>query len=575
MIPYEPTLSPATQRPQTPALPKTQDVEAAAGRVLEAGERPIIKDNYEQRMDVFAKEMNGQTREFQAQLISEILERDPGAFESWLHGDRLNWMTRDGDISVQEQAEVYGGFAHAIDRGLLDAGKVDSTFVRDSHNPELIGQYLDKQNLNDRGGFENALKAFSGLEPGDMRSFINDPANAQAMQRFELAVQKHQDWFEGLAATQIVQTYSEAGPVIIDSEVKFSKEQLTAMRDAFLTDDKMHTNGELLLAYPDRAERNERVTQQYSQLSQGMADIVGRDNANWATFAQWASDEIGRNLEGNGGIALSEAAGGDPRFWLSEGNSVLVSDIGPAFQHFVDTFGGGKNRDMSFDQFWSSFESKFTGRELSYLDGNNDPQLDMKNAFKAYYESMQLKDREATVTDPQQLQQLQDRRGALMLYGNTLVGLQEQDIVDPQIDKGMSVPIAGTNPGGFAGWAIDFHLPNANGQGERRIDTDIDMPDSPDRVNFGDQTFVTADGKTITLGEAMKSRLNHLDGDPNNEDETNPANSGTDHWEDYSQRMGTIFHLFANYQRADGLFQDARTVFGSRAESLNNEPIIS
>ncbi|MGH8079297.1 MAG: hypothetical protein ACREP7_01900, partial [Lysobacter sp.] len=548
MIPYEPSVSPTYNPPPPPPPVNHNDVNAAATRVLDAGVRPIIKDNYEQRMDVFAKEMNGQTREYQAELINEVLKRDDGAFQSWLHADRLDWMTRDGDITQTERTEVYTAFSEGIDRGLIDASKVDLNFVKDSHDPALIGQYMGAQNLDDRKGFENALTAFSGLPAGDIRSFVESSGNQAMMQKFEQSVQHHQDWYENLTADFVVPGEM---PTIVEGKVEFSKDQLSAMREAFLLDDKLHTSGELLLAYPDRMERNERVTQQYFQLSNQMSDIVGKDNANWATFAQWASDEIGRNLDGGLGIALGDI-GGDPKYWLSVGNSMLISDIGPSFQHFVDTFGGGKNRDMSFEQFWSSFESKHADSNLTYVGAGKDPELDMKNAFKAYYDAMHLKDGEAAITDPTKLAQSQDQRAQLMLYGNSLVGLQEQYIVDHEISEGMNalgdLGISAVNPWGAGHPWIDFHLPGQGGHGERRIDTDLDMPNSPTRVNF-DQEFVTADGRKINLGDEMRTRLNGLDGNPNNEDETDPANSGTHHWEEYSQRMGTIYHLFANYQR--------------------------
>ena len=325
MIPYDPVSSPSVTTVQAQA-PDPKQVDSAADRVLDAGDRDFMKDNYEKRMDVFAKEISGQSREFQAELINTILDRDGGAFKSWMHSDRLNWMTSDGDISQHEKSEVYAAFAEGIDRGQIDAGKIDAGFVRGSQNPGLIGQYMDAQNLNDNGGFRRAMVAFSGLSSCEMQTFITNDANQALMQRFEKAVQGHQDWYESLVEDYTVA--SKGYSKVFEGEVEFSKEQLMAMRSAFLADDGLHTSGELLLAYPDRMERNERVTEQYHELSTGMSEILGKDNANWATFAQWASDEIGRNLDGTLGIALGEM-GGNPKYWLSVGNTMLSSDISP------------------------------------------------------------------------------------------------------------------------------------------------------------------------------------------------------------------------------------------------------
>lgn len=567
MIPYDPVSSPSVTTVQAQA-PDHKQVDSAADRVLDAGDRDFMKDNYEKRMDVFAKEISGQSREFQAELINTILDRDGGAFKSWMHSDRLNWMTSDGDISQHEKSEVYAAFAEGIDRGQIDAGKIDAGFVRGSQNPGLIGQYMDAQNLNDNSGFRRAMVAFSGLSSCEMQTFITNDANQALMQRFEKAVQGHQDWYESLVNDYVASGGGYAK--VYEGEVEFSKEQLISMRSAFLADDGLHTSGELLLAYPDRMERNERVTEQYHELSTGMSEILGKDNANWATFAQWASDEIGRNLDGTLGIALGEM-GGNPKYWLSVGNTMLSSDISPSFKHFVDTFGGGKNRDMSFEQFWSGFENKYAGRELTYTDGR-DTQLDMKNAFKAYYDSMKLKDGEAAITDPAQLADSKDHRGELMLYANSLIGLQEQDIINKDISNGMR-GFGIVNPGGFGEHWIDLHVPDRDGKGGREINLNLDMKNSDNRVNFDSgREFVTADGRTIKLGDEVRTRLNGLDGNPNNEDETDINNADTNHWESYSQRMGTIYHLFANSQRDGELFLDARDVFDSRAKDLNNNP---
>lgn len=565
----DPRPSIAASPPPAPAQRPDRDVNAAADRVMDAGERSFWKDDYEKRMDVFAQEMAQGNQAFRAQLTAKILERDDGAFDSWLQGDRLNSRLDSGHIHGHERAAVIDGFKGALEQGLVKPDRVGADFVRETHDSGLIASYMKTQNLNDRDGFNRALKAFSGVEAGAMSSFAGDPANKGLMRDFTLSTQQHQDWYESQTVDMLV--VNQYGfSTTHDAPVSFSKDQLSAMRTAFKADGLM-TNGELLLAYPDRLERNEQVTRQYKELSDGMAGIVGKDNANWASFAVSASDEIGRNLKGAVGIELSEAVGGDPRYWLSVGNSRLVSDIGPGFEYFVSTFKDGKNRDMSFDDFYKGFEEKWGGRGISYLDGKRDPELDMKNAFKAYYDAMKLNDREQmSPLSPAGRADLAEQRGKLMLYANTLVGLQEQEIVQPEIENGLSV-LGITNPGGSGAWGIDLHIPE--GKDGRKFDTDIDQSNTANRVNLGGGTFTTVDGKTIDLDRAIRDRLNGLDGDAGNEDEANVANSGTDHWESYSQRMGYIYHLFANQQRNPAMFNDPRDVFGTRAKELENEPL--
>lgn len=560
----------ATAQPGTVQQPNTQDVDAAADRVMKAGVRPFIKDNYEERMDKFAEEMAKGDSAFRAALLNKILEKDPGAFQSWLHGDRLNWMVKDQDITAAERDAVNNGMLTALTQDCrMQGGKLDADFVRESGAPKLIAAYIRAQNLDDREGFNRALKAFSGLPPQEMASFVNGSETRGTMQTFSLAVQKHQDWFEH-------QTMDMPNPrnwldPEVEAPVEFSKDQLSAMRLAFEQNDGLVDHGELLLAYPDRLERNEKVTDSYHDMSEEMAKIVGEDNASWLNFGQYASDEVGRNIDGTPGIAIGEAGMGNPKYWLSLGNTRLGSDIAPAFREFINTYGSG-NHDVSFEDFWKGLEQKWGGRGISYLDGNNDPNLDMKNAFKAYYDSMKLRDQEKLTTDPKQLADLSEKRANLMLYGNLLVGLQEQKLIQGDVENGMRVltPINGgiVDPAGMGGFGLDLHLPH-----DRRIDLDQNVGTSANRVNFDtDATFVTVDGKTINLGEAIHDRLKNLDGDPNNVDEYDVKNSDAAHWESYSDRMGTIYHIFSNEQRNPDLFIDPRDAFGSRAVALNNDP---
>ncbi|MCW7537116.1 hypothetical protein OOT46_04520 [Aquabacterium sp. A7-Y] len=558
--------------PELPPAPKKPDVQAAADRVMDAGERPIIKDNYEKRLDVFAQEMSQGDAQYQAELIDEILKRDPGAFDSWLKSNRVHDLTGEGLLTTQERDTIFRGMKAGIEGCRFNADEIPANFIRDSKDPALIASYMRRQNTEDRGGFERSLTAFSGVPADQMRSFIADPNNKTLVRDFTLSVQRHQDWYEN-QTLDLLQTVTTPGGVVShqhDAPVSFSKEQLAAMRDAFRDNDGLKTNGELLLAYPDRIERNEEVTRQYSQLSHDMADIVGKDNANWATFAVWASDEIGRNLEGGLGIELGEMGLGDPRHWLSVGNSKLISDIGPGFQHFTKVFSDPANRNMSFEDFWAGFEAEWGGRGISYLDGGQDTQLDMKNAFKAYHEAMQLRQQETDLGlkgpgHEQEIAALANRRGQLMLYANTLVGLQEQDIIQPEIEKGMQSG-AGLGPVNLWGagrhW-IDLHSP------DRTFHTNESFPVSGDRVKL-DATFTTVDGKTIRLNDALNDRLAGLRGD--DKDPSDPASAATGHWERYGERMTYIYHLFAEYQRDGTLFTDPRVAFDSRATELNNDP---
>jgi hypothetical protein len=552
---------------ETTAAP---DPEAAAERVMNAGERSIIKDDYEKRMDVLAEELSKGDAAYRQELIARVLDKDDGVFGSWLTAGRIESLAGSGRISAEEAQTIRDALGAGLESGRIAPERVPASFVAGTHDPALIASTMDSQNLQDGKGIERAVQAFAGLRAEDMGAFINDPAHSALMREFSTEVQRQQDRYENMTVGTL--NPNNWFDPYDDPPVKFSKEQLVAMREAFEQSDGLYTNGELLLAFPDRQERNEAVTQQYHDLSEGMAGIVGGDNANWATFAVWASDEIGRNLDSSLNRTAEMYGVGDPRYWLSKGNSKLISDIGPAFDHFVDTFGNGRNRDMSFDDYWKSFEAAYGGRGISYLDGHVGNADDMKNAFKAYYDAMKIEDR--IKEHPQQADTLDGRRDQLMLYANTLVGLQEQALVQTDIANGLTL-LGLENPWNVGGSFIDFHLPDAGG-GTRRLDTDNDLQTTGTSVSPLSESFTTWDGKTIDLGTELRTKLNNLDYDPSNEDESNIANSGVggsdEGWQQYGQRMGYIYHLFANYQRDPSLFQDPRDVVGSRAEPLDTEP---
>lgn len=429
----------------------------------------------------------------------------------------------------------------------------------ESKELEQLLNLIKQQDLNSPTGFSNALKAFSKLSPEAINSLGTDHAHQDALRPFYLAVQAHQDWFED--------SFTFIGPHIGDvgipapNRLQFSAEQQAAMRTAFKKDDGLITNGELLLAYQDRVGRNEVVTQQYYELSRQMAAIVGDDNANWATYAVWASNEIGIGLNDKLSNLGSQAALGDTSFWLSKGNSKLISDVGPAFQYFVETFGDGKNRQLSFEQFWTHFETARADRHISYVNGELDPQHvdhglsahdDMKNAFKAYYEAMQLADQkhtgQAKVGDDQ-------KRAQLMLLANSQVVFQEQKIPQEDIDHALQA-FGMTNPFGMLSIYTDMDVPTGKGKNMTKIHLDQDLDDTAQKIKDLNFDFILANGTQINAQDYLTQKLNGFDGNVNNENEANPANTGTRHWEEYSQRVGFIYHWAADEQQNPALFDN-------------------
>lgn len=453
------------------------------------------------------------------------------------------------------------------------AGTLSLDEVKSLADPGLVAGFIQVQNLDDFEGYKRAVTAFASLDAAGISALARE--HPQILQRFSLRVQAHQDWYEQLTIP-VMRLHSKGGRACtsVDSaDVKFNKEQLNAMREAFSYDDGLITNGELLLAYPDRVERNEKVTGQYHELSSGMAQIVGADYLNWCSLAVWASDGVGRVMVDPLAIAAGTVGFADLVFWFSHGNTTLASEMAPVFKHFIDTYGDG-SRGVSFEQFWQSLGDKYQGRGLSYLEGVSDPRgvdhsgadskLDVKNAFKAYYEAMLLNDKQnagqATPADKQ-------RRGQLMLYGNVLVGMQEQRTLQRDLENSLKV-LNITNPRGGLARKMDVHIPSG------KLDLDRNVPNEPAGLTDLDASFTTVDGRQINLGTELVGRLNALDGDssPGDENEGLRIHTATSHWERFDERIPWIFHFFAAYHTDPSLLQDPRENWGSRAEALDTQP---
>jgi len=86
---------------------------------------------------------------------------------------------------------------------------------------------------------------------------------------------------------------------------------------------------------------------------------------------------------------------------------------------------------MPFHHFWKGLGDKWGGRATSSLAGDNDKNINMKSPFRAYFDSKNLYEKQQASTDPNQIMDLKEQRSGLMLYGNLLVGLQEQKLTFP------------------------------------------------------------------------------------------------------------------------------------------------
>ena len=204
-------------------------------------------------------------------------------------------------------------------------------------------------------------------------------------------------------------------------------------------------------AMTDPVERNLAITQGYHDLSDAMGTLVGKENANWATFGTWASKQAGASIRqedmpkvfvdalkagGVMGEAMSKVddalrklglptlplgdiakAGSDALNNVSkaiaDGNQLVFQEVGTEFARFVETFQGDTKPDPAKLQ--------------KYLDGFPQDKPLLKEAFGKYAEAMFEKD--------------PNKKAELMLLANDTVGLHEQTQLQGYVEKALNSPV--------------------------------------------------------------------------------------------------------------------------------------
>ncbi|WP_163868115.1 hypothetical protein [Myxococcus eversor] len=204
----------------------------------------------------------------------------------------------------------------------------------------------------------------------------------------------------------------------------------------------------------DPVARNYAITQGYSDLSNGLGQMLGKDNANWSTFATWASKQAGvsiRNedmpkfltdaLKGASDMAgplkkvddvlrklglpalpLADiAAAGSEALnnvskSIADGNQFVFNEVGQEFARFIETFQG----DTSYD----------AAKTAKYLDGFGKDKPLLKEAFGDYTKAMFEKD--------------PNKKAELMLLANDRIGLHEQTQLQKHVEKALNAPVKDT-----------------------------------------------------------------------------------------------------------------------------------
>lgn len=203
--------------------------------------------------------------------------------------------------------------------------------------------------------------------------------------------------------------------------------------------------------------RNLLITQCYHDLSAGLAAAIGADNANWCTYATWASKTAGKfirneevpgvfrgllekspayksqggrvagqaksvhgnsRLDEGGLLGLAEEVLQDVSGQITEGNLKVFSELGPIFARFIECFDGTTLDRAAAESMIGSLKSGPSSRDGQTL---------LKEAFGHYVLAAQASDAETVAQH--------------MLVANALTGLHEQIRLQSFIAGSLNAPI--------------------------------------------------------------------------------------------------------------------------------------
>jgi len=288
--------------------------------------------------------------------------------------------------------------------------------------------------------------------------------------------------------------------------------------------------------------RNLQITQKYSDLSNEMQGMLGKDSgANWSTWATWASKQAGQTIRqedlGTAG-KIGKAAvdmlpdvskylpiAGDAKRGaalydhtskqIASGNRKVFQEIAPHFARFAETFKGdtGPNPEKL-----KRFQEGFVPGSVAA--GGQDL---LKSAFTNYHSAMFEKD--------------PDKKKEQVFLANGQIGLHEQTRLQPEIASAL--------PHGTRGlatdWMMGLELPNGKG-GLESVPLGEDLPRFKGR---------NAPPELQRLDNPEANRMvNGWDKSPNS-----LKGSGAKNWASIPDRMNFILDLFRSRHDDPSLFQ--------------------
>jgi len=207
----------------------------------------------------------------------------------------------------------------------------------------------------------------------------------------------------------------------------------------------------------DATLRNLLITQAYGDLSHGLATVTGTGNANWSSFAAWASKTAGHSIRGEDvprevtqvlrdeghleaclatlnrripallwlkvsldPFDVARAVMGEVSEQVAAGNLKVFAELAPLFARFFHAFSDQQRRTPEALQPFVAM--------LRPGPASSDGQDSLRLAFTSYLAASR-----ATTSK---------ERAERVLYGNLLIGLHEQTRLQPNIQGGIDAPFS-------------------------------------------------------------------------------------------------------------------------------------
>jgi hypothetical protein len=283
---------------------------------------------------------------------------------------------------------------------------------------------------------------------------------------------------------------------------------------------------EVVVSMQDRVARNRAITRGYHELAMAMGEVVGRDNANWLCFGQWASAEAGRAIREESVPALLRPIIGDEvAEAVAAGNAAVFGDVAPPFIRFVRAYVDDPAARTDHRAALEILDRLWSHEQLASNE-------DLQRAFAAYTDAVLLAPPLSVSADPGALK----RRAERMLVGNASIGAHEQIIAEPHVRAAV--------PGGWiVAIAATAHLGLRIPDGVLALNRDVPPPRYLGGASFPNDLMVLEDGDAITLARRFGQDL------------TSTRDSDAPDWEIYEERMGYIFSLLRAYQQDAAIFE--------------------